>query len=224
VIAENSERGRGPWFTLLSCVTMFWTIALLVILAISNDFAVVALGAIPALLSAIASIMAVMEPKPSWSKLLKWLMPPPKVVLLILAIDVAGTALWLAWPHYQGNQPINAVSQIFLKGNKGLLPGKGTAIVDITIKQWRKNATVTLESEDHRPELGTCRPGTKFQVTSEINGNPSKHPPVSPGEPFAVGIPPLTKNIRLYVTVFNAHEDNNCAIDLSVSGVMLTND
>lgn len=222
-VTETRRKSRP---LLLYCLAMLWSVILLAIFAVANNLIVGVIGSVVALLTATGAIIGVIEPKPSWSNIFKWFggAPPLWAVIAILSIDLLASIAWPALVYTQENRPIDVMSQISLDHNTRMLPEQGTATIEITINPWREILRITLQSSDHSPELGTCRPGLKFHITPKIAGNPGKSIQASPGESFTIRIPSLAKSISLGVMVSNARQGRNCAINLSVSDATLIND
>ncbi|MEZ7124150.1 hypothetical protein ACBR40_02345 [Nonomuraea sp. AD125B] len=146
------------------------------------------------------------------------------VIAALFALNAIVGAITYVSTYVHENQSVDATAQIRLDNVKGLLPEQGHATVEITVKPWRKKALITLQTSDHRPELGTCRISTELQVTPLIAKNPGPTIRTLPGEEFQVDIRPGAEKLSLEVVVINKAKDANCAVDLSVLKVTLSND
>ncbi|MGW5161075.1 hypothetical protein ACWEPN_36890 [Nonomuraea wenchangensis] len=211
----------------LLCIGAIGAIGLIVTYVRSDN---VLTGLVAAILSfggtIIAAWIARSKPEEGQPGPAQWIITITRwpVIAALFALNAIVGAITYVSAYVNENQSVDATAQIHLDNVKGLLPEQGHATIEITVKPWRKKALITLQASDHRPELGTCRVSTELQVTPLIARNPGPTMRTLPEEEFQVDIRPGTEKLTLEVVVINKAKDANCAVDLSVLKVTLSND
>ncbi|MCZ4124652.1 hypothetical protein [Streptomyces sp. H39-S7] len=192
--------------------------ALLVAVAVTTDGlsrVVAGVGGLVAIVVAVLGLFAPLRLPSIPRQTVTW------AVLAILCVDVLVSVLWPLWAYDQANADRNVTAEATLSGNRGVLHG-GSATFHSPITVPRKNIAVTIEVEDTDGTQGFCSPQTGLSLLNASAAGPTAPVTTTPGEPARIPLLPGQRQITLIVRVENPR-DPNCAVNLSLSKVTLTN-
>ncbi len=216
--AGRSERFTTHFFV-AATVGLIWTIVLFGFIAAKTDVARAVAAFFASLVGVVAGIVGVFEP-PGFPTI------DPKVtrgvVVVILAVDFGLSVGWGGWSYYQANRAVDVFSQITLKNSGGVLPG-GRAALDVDVSVERSRIELVFQAIDTNIGAGSCVPNTKFVVTPDVGGSHGVTVVANPGTPVWLDLPDGTRHLHLDIAVRNTRDDQNCAVDLSVTRATLQN-
>ncbi|MCM2417737.1 hypothetical protein [Streptomyces sp. RKAG293] len=192
--------------------------ALLVTLAITTDGlsrVVAGFGGLVAVVVAVLGLFAPLRMPSVPQQAVTW------SVVAILCLDLLTSAMWPLWAYHQANTDKNVTAEASLTGNRGVLPG-GSATFHSPVTVSRKTIAVTIEAVDTDGAQGNCSPETGLSLLNASAAGPATPITTVPGEPARIRLLPNQRQITLTVRVENPR-DPNCAVDLSLSKVTLSN-
>jgi hypothetical protein len=220
---QSSGVGKSERFTtrflVAATVALIWTIVLSGFVAAKTDVARAVAAFFASLVGVVTGIVGVFEP-PGFPTI------DPKVtrgvIVVILIVDFGLSVGWGGWSYYQANRAVDVFSQVSLTNNIGVFPGRRAALdVNITVK--RSRIELVFQATDTRSDAGSCVPNTEFLVTPDAAGNRGVTVVASPGTPVWLDLPDGTKHLHLDIAVTNTRDDQNCAVNLSVTRATLQN-
>ena len=198
--------------------SVIWTVVLLAVVAAKTDGLSRIVAGLGGLVAIVVSVLGLFAPlrRPSIPR-----QSFKSLIILVVSADALATVGWPVWAYYQANTAKNVTAQAELKDNLGLRPGM-SATFQSGIAASRKSMVVTVEAVDHNSNIGDCASETTLSVTSGSADRSIPAIQAVPGTPTKIRLIPGQREITLTLTVENSR-DPNCAVDLALSEVTLTN-
>lgn len=202
----------------LSVAAAAWTVILLSVAATKTDGLSRIAAAAGGLIGVAVAVLGLFPP-----------LRPPSIprrsavwaVIAVLCADGLVTVGWPVWSYYRANRTVT-VSDWTLTHNQRLLP-EHAATFHTGIGSHRKYVVITFEATDTDREIGSCAALTTLSVVPASTARPQQAVQAALDERVKVRLPQGQREITLTVTVVNTRGDANCAVDLQVSRVALTN-
>jgi hypothetical protein len=202
----------------LSAATVVWTVVLLSVAAAETDGLSRILAGLGGLVGVAVAVLGLFPP-----------LRPPSIprstaiwaVVAVLCADGLVTIGWPLWSYYRANTTVTVVDWS-LTHNQNLLP-RHSATFHATVDAHRTYVVITFQATDNAPQRGSCAPLTTLSVVPASTSSAQRPVNTALGERAKFRLLPGQREVTLTVTVVNVRDDANCAVDLHISRVVLSN-